>query len=116
MPRIDHRLIDAIQDFGGEQLQAAPERLQFVLRLVRPIAVAEHLAQCAVLVGQLLDAVEVGVQPQTQHAQHEDALLLHAGSTRVGIGLALALDTLRQDFAQDRKDALAQAWLRVDVL
>ena len=62
MPGIHHLPVDALQYLGREQLQVVLERLQLVLRRIRPICVAQHLAQSLVLVGQFLDAVIVSVQ------------------------------------------------------
>jgi hypothetical protein len=88
MARANHFLIDPIQELGGEQAQVVLERLQVVTALIVPAAVPEHLADGGVLVGQLVNAVVVGIQPQAQHTQHQDLPLLHPGSPLVGIGLA----------------------------
>ena len=64
MPCTHHFLIDPIQDVRGKQPQVVLEGLQLIVGRVRPVAVPEHLAQRAVLVGQLLDAVIIRVEPQ----------------------------------------------------
>jgi hypothetical protein len=64
--------------------------LRVVFALVGPVAVTQELAQRTVLIGQLVDPIEVSVQPQAQHAEHQDALLIHPRSTGVGVGLTLA--------------------------
>jgi len=93
MPGTHHLQVDALQYLGREQLQVVLERLQLVLRRIRPISVAQHLAQSLVLVGQFLDAVVVGVQAQAQHAQHQDSPLLHPRAAHSHIGPAFALCT-----------------------
>ncbi len=57
MTGIDHDAIDAIEHLRREQAQIVPQRLQAVAGVVRPIAVAEHLADGAMLVGQFLNPV-----------------------------------------------------------
>jgi hypothetical protein len=59
-----------------------------------------------VLIGQLLDAVVVRIQPQAQHAKYEDAPLLHSRATRASVGLALSLHAIGYDFLQHGKDSL----------
>ena len=109
-------LIDSIQQFRCKQAQVVFERLHFVLGLVRPVAVPQHLAQRVVLICQFVNPVEVRIQAQSQHAQHQDAPLLHSRATRVGVGLALTLDSIRKDFLKDGEDSLTQRRLCVDVL
>ena len=116
MAGADDLLIDAVEQLGSKEAQVVLERLQLVLSLVAPVAVTEHLAQRGVLVGQLVNAVVVGVEPEPQHAEHEDAPLLHARAAQAGIGLALASDPIRYDFPEDGEDSLAQRGLGVDVL
>ena len=77
---------------------------------------AQHLPQSAVLICQLVDAVVVGVQAQSQYAEDKDSPLLHPRATRASIGLAAILYAGRNDFPQYRKDSLAQRWFGVDVL
>ena len=116
VPRTHHLLIDAIQKLRREQAQVVLERLQLVFGRVGPVAMTQHLAQRAVLIGQFLNAVVVGIQAQAQDSQNQDPPLLHSRTTRGRIGLALALDAIRDDFLQDREDALTQRRLCVDVL
>ena len=116
MPRAHHLLIDAIQDLGREQPQVVLERLQLVLRRVGPVAVPQHLTQRAVLIGEFLDTVVVGIQAQPHDPKHEDSPLLHPRPTRTRIGLASACHALRYDFLQDGKDPLTQFRLGIDVL
>ena len=63
MSRSHHFLVDPIQHLGGEQAQVVLQRLETVAGVIGPIAVAEHLADGGVLVGQFLDSIIVGVQP-----------------------------------------------------
>lgn len=112
----DHLLIDPIEDLGREQAQVVLERLQLVLRLVGPVAVAQHLTQGGVLVRQLLDTVVVGVQTEPQNPENQNPPLLHSRAARVRIGFALAVHTLRPDIPQDREDTLTQLGLGIDVL
>lgn len=116
MPRPHDFLVDPVEDFRGEQHQVVLEGLQLVVALVRPVAVAEHQPKGGVLVGQLLDAVVVGVQPQPQHPEHEDAPLCHAGAPGGRAGLAFRADPLGEHFPQDGKHALAQFGVGVEVL
>ena len=97
-------MIDAIQDLRREQAKVVLERLQLVLRLVGPLSVTQHLAQCAVLIGQFLNTVVVGIQAQSNDPEHEDSPLLHARSTCARIGLAVAAHALRHDLPQDGKN------------
>ena len=62
---------DPAEDFRGEQPEVVFDGLQFVAARVRPVAMPEHLPEGGVLVGQLMDAVVVGVQPQPQHPEHK---------------------------------------------
>ena len=62
MARIDHRLIDAIQKLRCKQAKIVFERLCLVFGLIGPVAVAQHLAQRAVLIGQFMNPIEVGIQ------------------------------------------------------
>ena len=63
MSRSHHFLVDPIQHLGGEPAQVVLQRLQRITGGIRPIAVAEPLADGRVLVGQFLDSIIVGVQP-----------------------------------------------------
>jgi len=118
MARGDHLLVDPIQQLGGEQAQVVLQRLQVVAGVIGPIAVAEHLAQCAVLVGQLVNPVDVGVQSQTQGAEHQDLPLLHAGAARARVRRTIfAIDGARgDDLGEDREHTLTQLAADVDVL
>ena len=116
MPGTDHLLIDPIQQLRSKQAQVVLERLHLVHGRVGPVAVTQHLAQRAVLIGKFVDPVEVRIQAQSQHSQHQDPPLLHPRATRVGVGLALTRCTIRHDFLQDGEDSLAQRRLAVDVL
>ena len=75
----------------------------------------EHQPEGAVLVGQLVDAVVVGVQAQPQHPQHQDRPLRHAGAAIVRVGLAFRARPLGKQFFKDREDALAQSGVGVKV-
>ena len=114
MPGTHHDLVDPIEDLGGEQAHILLERLQAVARLIGPVAVAEHLADRRVLVGQLQNAIIVGIQPQAQRTEHQDLPLLHAGPAGVGAGLAIR--PLGEHFGEDGEDLLAQFRHGVDVL
>jgi hypothetical protein len=116
MAGLDHHLVDALQDRGGEPAQVVLERLHGPLGLVAPVAVAEHLAHGAVLVGQLGEAIVVGVQPQAQGAEHQDLPLRHAGAPALGAYDARAVGAHRQDLGEDGEDLLAQYRRGVDVL
>ena len=72
MPLTNYFLVDPIQNFRGEQPQVVFECLKVVVLLIRPVTVAEHLANGVVLVGQFLDTVVVGIESQPENAEHED--------------------------------------------
>ena len=74
----------------------------------------KHLANGLVLVGQLVHAVVVGVEPQAQHAQHQDLPLLHAWAPGERIGLAVAPH--RDDLLQNGEHPRPQVRGGVDVL
>lgn len=112
----DDDLVDAVEDVRGEQAQVVFERLQAVARIVRPVAVAEHLANRGMLVRQLLNPIIVGVQPEPQHTQDQDLPLLHAGAAHVGIHAALPIGAARQYFGEDCKHLCAHLGGDVDVL
>lgn len=116
MPSINHRLIDAIKEFRREQAQVVFECLRLVLGLIRPVAMAQHLAQGAVLIGQFMNAVKVSIQAKTQNTEHQNPPLLHSWAARVGISLAFTVDTIRHYFAQYGEDSRSQCGLGVDVL
>ena len=63
MPGFHDDLVDPFQHLGREQAQVVLERLHVPLGLIAPVAVPEHLAHRAVLVGQLGGAVIVRIQP-----------------------------------------------------
>ena len=112
----DDDLVDRIEDLRGEQTQIVLERLQAVAGVVRPVAVAEHLADRGMLVGQLLNPIIVGIQAEPQHAQDQDLPLLHAGTALVGIHRALPIGAARQDLGENRKHLFAHLGGAVDVL
>ena len=116
MPGADHFLVDPLQDLGGEQAQVVLDGLQLVAVVfaIGPAAVSQHLADGLVLVGELMDAVVVGVEPQTQDPQHQDLPLLHAGAPGVRIGLAM--DPGGDDLREDGEHPRAQRRGGVDVL
>ena len=109
-------MVDPVEDFRGEQHQVVLEGLQLVVGIVRPAAVAEHQPEGGVLVGQFLDAVVVGIQPQPQHPEHEDAPLCHARAPGVRAGLAFRTHPPGQQPFKDGKHALAQVRVGVEVL
>jgi hypothetical protein len=74
----------------------------------------KHLANGLVLVGQLVQPVVVGVEPQPQHTQHQNLPLLHAGAPGVRIGLAIT--PLRDDLFEDGKYPCPQIRGGVNVL
>ena len=116
MPGSDDFTIDPVQEFAGKQMQVVLDCLKLVevLLTVGPTGMPKHLANGLVLVGQLVQPVVVGVEPQTQHAQHQDLPLLHAGAPRVRIGFAVAPH--RDDFLEDGKYPRPQLRGGVDVL
>lgn len=116
MTGIDYRLIDFIQQLRREQTKVVLERLQLVLALVGPVAVTQELAQRTVLIRQFVDPIEVGIQAQAQHAEHQDSPLLHPRATRIGVGLAFAHRAIRHDPFEYLEDPIPKRRLRVDVL
>lgn len=65
MTCVYHLLIDSIKQLWSKQAQVVLECLHLVLGLVGPVAVPQHLAQLAVFIGQLVDAIEVRVQAKS---------------------------------------------------
>ncbi|WPL21964.1 hypothetical protein Thiofri_02104 [Thiorhodovibrio frisius] len=61
MSRLDDAGIDPFENLQGEQAQVVFEGLKAVAILIGPVAVTEHLAHQAVLIGELLHPVVVGV-------------------------------------------------------
>ena len=68
MSGFDHQLINLIDNLRCEKTQVILDRLSFVRRFVLPASMPEHLPDRVVMVGQLMDAVVIGVETQTQHA------------------------------------------------
>ncbi len=62
MAGVHHFLVDPLQYLRREQPQVVLEGLQLIAVIVRPIAMAQHLPYGRMLVGQLLNAVIIGVQ------------------------------------------------------
>lgn len=116
MSRPHDLLVDPVEDVRGEQPQVVLDRLQLVADVVLPVANPQHLAQGGVLVGQLVEAVVIGVEAQTQHPEHEDRPLRHAGPPRVRAGLALRPHPFGAHLFEDGEDALAQFGVEVEVL
>ena len=116
MPGTDHFAIDPLQQFGGKQAQVVLDRLKLVevLLAVGPTGMPKHLAKGLVLVGQLVQPVVVGIEPQAQHAQHQDLPLLHAWAPGARIGLAIA--SHRDDFFEDGEHPRPQVRGGVNVL
>ena len=112
----DHHLVDALEHLGGEQAQVVFERLHAPARLIGPVAVPEHLPNGAMGIGQLLDAIIVGVQPQAQRPQHQNLPLRHARASGLAAHRPLAIGPPRQHLRQDRKHRLSQLGCDVDVL
>jgi len=116
MSSLDHHGIDAREQLRGEQAQVVFESLQAVAMLVGPVAVTEHLAHQAVLVGEFLHPVVVGIQPQAQGAQDQNAPLRHARTPGLGTDELLAVGAHRQYIGEDGEDLIAQCLGGVDVL
>lgn len=107
---------DALEHLGGEPAPVVFERLHAPARLVGPIAVTEHLAHCTMGIGQLLDAIIVGVQPQAQRPEHPHLPLAHARAPRLAAHRPRAIGAHGQHFGEDLKDRLAQLGCDVEVL
>jgi hypothetical protein len=111
-----HRLVDAVEQLGREQAHVVLERLQIVGRVVGPVGMTEHLAQGGVLVGQLENPIVVGIEPQAQHAEHQDRPLRQTGSAGLGARLAVLAAARRAHLGEDREHGFAQLREGVDVL
>ncbi|NEX19682.1 hypothetical protein G3480_05025 [Thiorhodococcus mannitoliphagus] len=85
-------------------------------RLHAPVALTEHLVHRAVLVDQLRDAVVIGIQPQTQHPEHQDLPLRHPGTSGLGAHRTRAVGALGQHFGEDGEDTRAHRRVGVDEL
>lgn len=116
MPRVDYHLIDPIEHLGGEQAQVVFERQHAPALLLGPVAVAEHAAHCAMLIGQFLDAFVVGIEPQTQRPEYQHLPLRHARTPGLGADDSGAVAAQRDDLSEDREDPLAQLGRDVDGL
>ena len=106
MPGFDHFLVDLVKQFRGEQHQVVFDALQGIASVVAPVAVPQHLPDSAVLVGQFMDAVIVGVQTEAQDAQHQDFPLFHAGPAAVWVSRMVALFFGQSASATRRQDLL----------
>ncbi len=109
-------LVDPIQHFGGEQAQVVLQCLQRVARVIRPIAMAKHLADGRMLVGQFLDPIVISIQPQTQGAEYQDAPLGHARSAGVRADRAGVIDPFGQNLRKDGEHPLAHRRLAINEL
>jgi len=89
MSGFDHQLINLIDNLRCEKTQVILDRLSFVRRFVLPASMPEHLPDRVVMVGQLMDAVVIGVETQTQHAKHQNLPLLHPGTTKTVVRFAM---------------------------
>src|SRR5512137_319111 len=116
MSGVHHRLVDPVQDLRREQAQVFLQGLQLVVSRIVPVAMAQHLTDAPVLVGQVVDAVVIGIQAQPQHAQHQDVPLRHARPAGVRAGLARPVRLVGEDLFEDGEHALAQLWRGVEML
>jgi hypothetical protein len=110
MSRADYYPVETIQNFRSKQPQIILEGLQIVIVLVRPITVTEHFPKGLMFVGQFLDSIIIGVEPQAEHPQHQNLPLGHTGAAGIRVGLdGLSLDlTLGQHLCQYGKYRLSQ--------
>ena len=107
MSGFDHQLINLIDNLRCEKTQVILDRLSFVRRFVLPASMPEHLPDRVVMVGQLMDAVVIGVETQTQHAKHQNLPLLHPGSPKLRVRFLKPL-LLSEAFACPGRDDLLQ--------
>ena len=116
MPGADHLPVDPVQQIRCEEAQVVLQGLQRVVSRVVPVAVAQHRADVPMPVGQVVEAVVIGVQAQPQHAQHQDVPLRHARPADVRAGLARPARLVGEDFFEDGEHPFAQARRGVKVL
>jgi hypothetical protein len=79
-----HEDIDFLEERGIHEGDVVAERLAAEALGVGPPRVGadqEHLAQEQIIVGQVFHPVPVGVQPQADHAEHQDLPQVHAGAS-----------------------------------
>ncbi len=82
---IDHNLVDLVQYFRGKQGDVILQSLD-VIRVGTVRSVSEHLPQCTVFIGQLLKAVVVAVDGQTQGAKNQYFPEIHTRAAIVTAG------------------------------
>ncbi len=110
-----HGVVDPSEEFRCEKVQVILQRLQFVGVFIVPVGVSQHLPERVVLIGQFLEPVVVGIEPQTDHAQYQDLPLLHARSPQ-GMARLFPVDMTGNDILQYRKDLLSEPRGLIDVL
>jgi hypothetical protein len=101
----DDELVDLIEQLRGQQADVVFEGLKVVAHL-REGAMAQHLADGVVLVGQLVQAVKVAVQIQLDDAINQNCPQRHAGASGGRCDLTL----------QQLKDGSAQRHVDIDEL
>ena len=110
MTGLDDKLVDLIGDLGREQGQVVLERLPVVAPAIIVETMTEHPAKGAVVIGHLLEAVIVPVEIKPQHAQHENAPHLHAGTAIVGVY------ALGEDAPEDIEELRPELVVGIEVL
>ena len=103
MTGIDHNLVGLVQYFRGEQGDIILQCLD-VIRVGTVRSVSEHLPQCTVFIGQLLKAVVVAVDGQTQGAKNQYFSEIHTRATIVTAGGYHSLKGLKNLLSQLRGD------------
>jgi hypothetical protein len=116
-------LVNLVEGLRGEKHQIVFDRLKGIFGGVFPAAVAQHLPDNGVVIGQVMYPVVVRAQPQSQDAQYEDLPLLHAGTPPIRTRLFAPLFfgqpftlTVGNDLLHDCEDPLTQVGQGVDIL
>lgn len=71
MARIDHELIDFIEQFRRKHADVVCQRLMMVIHFVEH-AVAEHGTDITVFIGQVVQSVVINTQIQPDYAEHQN--------------------------------------------
>ena len=68
------------------------------------------------MIGQLADAVEVGIEPEAQGSKDQDLPLRHTGAVGQRADRPFVMRTLRQHFGENLKDPVTHVGHGVDIL
>ena len=107
MTGVHDDLIDLVENSRGEKTQVVLDRLQMIRGFVSPASMTGHLPKGVVMVGQFMNAVVIGVEPQAQDSENQNLPLLHPGSPKLRVRFLKPL-LLSEAFACPGRDDLLQ--------